>query len=151
MKSIRKIATGCLLSVGFICLLGTVFNVIQPKQTQENRDKALAGLVLGLPLTISGVWLIRNLAKQHQQRKENYLYSKFFHLIEKGQGSITVLNFAMEAQISSEESTKYLEEYSKKFNADFEVTARGNVVYKFDVLSRNNNLQSLPLKQDFQA
>lgn len=151
MKSIRKIAASCLLSVGFICLLGTVFNIVQPKQTQENRDKALAGLVLGLPLTISGGWLIWNLSQQHQQQKENYLHSKFFHLIEKGHGSITVLNFAMEAKISSEESRQYLEEYSKKFNADFEVTDKGNVVYKFDVLPTDNYIQQLPAKQDYQA
>lgn len=146
MKLFKKIAASCLLSLGFICLLGTVFNVIEQDKTQENRDKALAGLVFGLPLTISGGWLIWNLSQQHQQQKENYLRSKFFHLIEKGNGSVTALNFAMEATISGAEARKHLENYSKEFDADFEVTEEGSIIYKFAFLQSKANTQQLPEK-----
>ena len=143
MKPLKKIAASCLLSLGFICLLGTVFNVIEQDRTQEHRDKAVAGLVLGLPLTISGSWLIWSLSQQRQQEKENYLRSKFFHLIEQGNGSINTLNFAMEATISGEEAQQHLEAYSKEFNADFEVTEDGNLIYKFAFLKPENHRKQL--------
>ena len=143
MKPLKKIAASCLLSLGFICLLGTVFNVIEQDKTQEHRDKAFAGLVLGLPLTISGGWLIWSLSQQRQQEKENYLRSKFFHLIEQGDGSIAALNFAMEATISGEEAERHLEAYSKEFNADFEVTEDGNLIYKFAFLKPENHRKQL--------
>ena len=144
MKPFKKIAASCLLSLGCICLLGTVFNVVEQDQTKEHRDKAFAGLVLGLPLTIAGGWLMRSLAQQHRQQKENYLRSKFFNLIERGNGSITALNFAMEATISGKEAQKYLEAYSQEFNAEFEVTEEGNLIYKFAFLKTENCRQQLP-------
>ena len=143
MKPLKKIAASCLLSLGFICLFGTVFNVIEQDRTQENRDKALAGLVLGLPLTVSGGWLIWSLSQQHKRQKENYLRSKFFHLVEQGNGSITAFNLAMEATISGEEAKQHLEAYSKEFNADFEVTEEGNLIYKFDFLKSENHRKQL--------
>lgn len=145
MKLFKKIAAGCLLSLGFICLLGTVFNVVEQDTTQEDRDAAFAGLVLGLPLTISGGWLIWSLSQQHQQQQETYFRSKFFHLIEKGDGLMTVLNFAMEANISGEEAKQYLEKYAQEFGADFEVTEQGGIIYKFAFLKAENKKQELPV------
>ena len=146
MTPFKKIAAGCLLSLGFICLSATVFNVIEQDKTQENWDKAWVGIVLGLPLTMAGGCLIWSLSLQNQQQKENYLRSKFFHLVEKGNGSVTALNFAMEATISGAEARKYLENYSKEFNADFEVTEEGNMIYKFAFLQSETNRQQLPEK-----
>ena len=141
MKIIKTIAASCLFSIGFICLLGTVFNVTQPAQTEENQDKALVSLVLGLPLTISGSWLIRSLSQERQKQQESHIRSTFFNLIAKTNGSITVLDLAMEAKISGKKSQQYLEDYSREFNADFEITDEGNIIYQFAFLPRDNSMQ----------
>ena len=138
MKLFRKIAAGCLLSLGLICLLGTGFNIVEPEPTPEDRDAAFAGLVLGLPLTISGIWLLRSLSQQHQQQQKTYFRSKFFHLVEKRGGLMTVLNFAMEANISGEEAKQYLEKYAQEFGAEFEITEQGGIIYKFAFLKTEN-------------
>lgn len=139
MKLLKKIAASCLLSLGSMCLFITVVTFIEPDKTEESREDSMIGLVFGLPLTISGGWLIWSLSKQHQQQKENQLRSKFFHLIEARNGSITVLDFARDAELSGTEAKQYLEKYSKEFDANIEVTDQGNIIYKFAFLKTENS------------
>ena len=83
MKLLKKIAASCLLSLGSICLLISIITFIEPEQTQESREDALITLVLGLPLTISGGWLLWSLSKQNQQQKDNQIRSHLLHLVEE--------------------------------------------------------------------
>ena len=53
----------------------------------------------------------------------------------------------MEATISAQEAQQYLETYSKEFNADFEVTEEGNMIYKFAFLPTENHPQQLQAKK----
>ncbi|MDJ0635726.1 MAG: hypothetical protein QNJ34_21240 [Xenococcaceae cyanobacterium MO_188.B29] len=146
MKLLKKIAASCLLSLGSICLLISIITFIEPEQSQESREDALITLVLGLPLTISGGWLLWSLSKQNQQQKDNQIRSHLLHLVEERNGSITVLDFAKEAKISSVEAKKYLDKYLKEFDAILEITEQGNIIYKFAFWQQGNTLQQLPEK-----
>jgi hypothetical protein len=59
------------------------------------------------------------------------LQSIFYKLVEKNQGSITVMQLAIAAGISGEDSKAYLEQQAKQFEANFEVSETGTVVYTF--------------------
>ncbi|EAW35686.1 hypothetical protein [Lyngbya sp. PCC 8106] len=59
------------------------------------------------------------------------LQSIFYKLVEKNQGSITVMQFAIAAGISGEDSKAYLEQQAKQFEAHFDVSETGTIVYKF--------------------
>ena len=146
MKLLKKIAASCLLSLGSIFLLITIITFIEPEQTQESREDKLISLFFGLPLTISGGLLVWSLSKQNQQQKDNQIRSQFLHLVEEENGSITVLNFAKEAKISSVEAKKYLDKYLKEFEAILEITEQGNIIYKFAFWQKGNTLQQLPEK-----
>ncbi len=147
MKLLKKIAASCLLSLGSICLLITIITFIEPEKTPESREDALIGLVFGLPLTISGGWLLWSLSKQNQQQKDNQIRLQFLHLLEERNGSITVFDFAKEAKISSIEAKKYLDKYLKEFDAILEITEQGNITYKFAFLPTGNIPQQLPEKK----
>ncbi|MDY7021090.1 MAG: hypothetical protein SWJ54_06965 [Cyanobacteriota bacterium] len=61
------------------------------------------------------------------------LQSIFYELVQKNQGSMTVMQLAIAAGITGEDSKAYLEQQVKQFQADFEVTETGTLVYKFPV------------------
>jgi hypothetical protein len=69
--------------------------------------------------------------KSEQQTGTKDLQSTFYKLVEKNQGSITVMQFAIAAGISGEDSKAYLEQQAKQFEAHFDVSETGTVVYKF--------------------
>jgi len=87
-----------------------------------------------------GQWLMKNPSlsgegnqqvKSEQQTGTKDLQSTFYKLVEKNQGSITVMQFAIAAGISGEDSKAYLEQQAKQFEAHFDVSETGTVVYKF--------------------
>ena len=80
------------------------------------------------------------------QQKDNQIRSHLLHLVEERNGSITVLDFAKEAKISSIEAKKYLDKYLKEFEAILEITEQGNIIYKFAFWQQGNTLQQLPEK-----
>jgi hypothetical protein len=87
-----------------------------------------------------GQWLMKNPSlsgegnqqvKSEQQTGTTDLQSTFYKLVEKNQGSITVMQLAIAAGISGEDSKAYLEQQAKQFEANFEVSETGTVVYTF--------------------
>lgn len=87
-----------------------------------------------------GQWLMKNpplsdegnqQVKSEQQTGTKDLQSTFYKLVEKNQGSITVMQLAIAAGISGEDSKAYLEHQAKQFEAHFDVSETGTIVYKF--------------------
>lgn len=69
-------------------------------------------------------------------KQEKYLRSIFFELIQGNNGSITVMEFAMQADITGQEARKCLEQYAIEFEANFDTTDEGHVVYLFPVVNQ---------------
>ena len=59
----------------------------------------------------------------------------FFNLIQNNKGSITVMDFAVAADLSGTEAKKILEKFAVEFDATFDVTEEGQVVYLFPTTS----------------
>jgi len=52
-------------------------------------------------------------------------------MLKADNGRITVLQLAMEAQLSGEQAKQYLDQKAKEFNATFEPSDKGNISYLF--------------------
>ena len=99
--------------------------------TSQDKIDALGGFVLGLPAAAWGGWLARRLYRQRQQEAIDRLYSTFYRLLKEGNGKITVMRFALEAQLSAAVAKQYLDEKAKEFDADFGVSEEGGIFYYF--------------------
>lgn len=144
MKLLKKWAAGLLLSFGFLCLTVTVSKLVDgdiaPNQKAEVTDTAMTGIVLAIPALLVAGWLLWSLYQEGQEKtternpEENErLQALFFQMLQERNGQITVLHFAMESQLSGKEAQKFLDEKAKEFNANFEVSDRGDVIYRFKV------------------
>ncbi len=142
MKPIKTVAAGLLLAFGLLCLIMGVLGLGQtdPDEQDDGRDLALVGFGLGIPAIGAGGWLAWGLYREGKNKKlaldkeeSDRLQGIFFQMIRERNGQITVLHFAMETQLSAHQAKQYLEEQAQEFNADFEVSDRGDVVYRFKV------------------
>lgn len=137
MKLLKKVSAGLLLSLGFLCLMTSVFYLVEPGTTLEEKQEAsediTAGIVLGVPLTAVGSWLIWNLGQHSKKELSDRLQSSFYQLIKQGNGHITVLNFAIETQLPPTAAKQYLDEKAKELNANFNTNEQGGIFYEFNL------------------
>ncbi|MEB3338879.1 MAG: hypothetical protein VKJ46_15520 [Leptolyngbyaceae bacterium] len=91
---------------------------------------ALWPLLLTLGIAGSGLWWW-NRDRQIKQHHQRFLQSTFYRLITENQGRMTVLEFAMQANIIGSEAKQYLDLRAEEFSPTFEVTHQGEVVYCF--------------------
>ncbi|MBW4637720.1 MAG: ribosomal protein L7/L12 [Gloeocapsa sp. UFS-A4-WI-NPMV-4B04] len=153
MKTAEKIASGWLLLLGFMFLLlpastvnrGSTQNQNMPicstPNVNEARDTAIGGLILGVPSVLLGGLLALGAYRQGQQEKAiappagDRLHSAFFRLLQAGNGYITILQFALEAQLTATAARQYLDERAKEFDATFDVSHEGAISYYFPGLN----------------
>ncbi|HEY9672925.1 MAG TPA: hypothetical protein V6D11_15890 [Waterburya sp.] len=136
MKRIKKVAAGTLLTLsGFFLLLAVYQPFNDYAKPDEKLSNALAYLVAGLPLAGAGGWIAWRLQQQAKKQKRDRLQSTFYRLLKKGNAQLTLLGFAMEADLSAEAAKQYLDQKAREFNATFDVCDGGGVVYVFHELS----------------
>lgn len=154
MKTAEKIASGWLLLLGLVFLLlpastldrGSNQNKNMPicstPDVNEARDSAIGGLILGVPSVLLGGWLALGAYRQGQQEKKaiaqqagDRLHSAFFELLQAGNGYVTILQFALEAQLTATAARQYLDEKAKEFDATFDVSNEGAISYYFPGLN----------------
>ena len=100
----------------------------------------LAVLLLQLVLpwllvgAISGAlyWLWRRVDRARRQR-QTVLNQVFYTVLQAQQGRVSVLDFAMQAQLSGTEAQAYLDEQARAFSARFEPTLQGDILYVFSL------------------
>jgi hypothetical protein len=139
MKLIRKIAAGLLLFIGLPITIYGSFTLFDRDLVGEDREGTVAAIIIfGLPSTALGSWLIWELYAQNQREKAakaqerlNQLQTTFYQLIQDQDGEISVLRLAAAAEISGEEAKAFLDDKAKEFSADFGVSDRGDVFYRF--------------------
>ncbi|MEO0540519.1 MAG: hypothetical protein AAFZ80_06605 [Cyanobacteria bacterium P01_A01_bin.105] len=69
----------------------------------------------------------------HQRQRQNTLNHVFYDLLQAQQGRISVLDFAMQAQLSGTEARQYLDAQARAFSARFEPTPQGDILYIFSL------------------
>ncbi|WP_052050902.1 hypothetical protein [Leptolyngbya sp. KIOST-1] len=85
----------------------------------------LPWLVVG-GLAFGSIWLWR----RHRAR-EQALHRLFYAQIAAHQGRLSVLDFAIAAQITGREARRFLDQRAQEFWGDFEPTPAGDVLYTF--------------------
>ncbi|MDJ0553553.1 MAG: hypothetical protein QNJ68_03755 [Microcoleaceae cyanobacterium MO_207.B10] len=75
-------------------------------------------------------WLIRYYYQQ-QQQQQACLNATFYQLIQENQGHITALDLAISSQLPGKVVQEFLEERSKEFGAELEITDQGGFLYFF--------------------
>lgn len=134
MKVIKLLSGSFLLAFGGLFLLAALLIPFDKTETPEDRNSALLGcLLLGLPMTTGGSFLLWSVAENRRQTKRDRLQSSFYQILKENNGDITVMRLAMATKVSGDEAQQFLTEKAKEFNADFKVTENGSVVYKFDI------------------
>lgn len=132
MKLLQKVIAGFLLVFGVPLSLVAVTEITNPQTSPQDRDDALAALlILTLPAASVGGWVAWRLYKAGDKETRDRLRSTFYRLVKENNGQLSVLYFAMEAQLSGEQARDYLDERAKEFNATFEPLDDGGIVYQF--------------------
>ncbi|MBD1916157.1 MULTISPECIES: hypothetical protein [Cyanophyceae] len=85
----------------------------------------LPWLVVG-GLIAGGLWFW-----QRQRARERALHQIFYAQVAAHQGRISVLDFAIAAQLTGSEARRFLDQRAQDFWGDFEPTPSGDVLYTF--------------------
>jgi len=107
------------------------------------------GLSLGLGAAIAFlllVWLIKLLLPwllllgaigvgyygwRRQRQFQQRLYTCFYDCLQRHQGKISALDFAIAARITGPQAREFLDARAKDFFADFEPSSSGDILYTF--------------------
>jgi len=139
MKLVKKFLALFFLVFGIPLSAGMFWEIISPKTTPEDKKGAVAALVVfTIPSTMIGSWLSWSVIQESKKQKtlllqaeQKHLQSVFLELVESNSGTITVLQMAKNADISTQKAKEYLDEKAKELNASFEVGESGNILYRF--------------------
>jgi hypothetical protein len=148
MKPLKKLGAGLFITLGTLFVLAAAYVPFNNKiDGQEKLSQAMAALLFGVPITLTGGWMSRKVAQEIEEEKLELLTKTFYKIIKKNDGYITVFQFAMETRLSGKHAEKYLEEKLHEFNANLDVTQTGEIVYLFNINPLEPPKQINPLKQ----
>lgn len=82
--------------------------------------------LVGVGVLGCGLWLWRR-----RKARQRELHQLFYAQITAYQGRISVLDFAIAAQITGSEARQFLDQRAQEFWGDFEPTPAGDVLYTF--------------------
>jgi hypothetical protein len=134
MKLLTKTFAVLSLAIGALLTVPTTAEAVGLKAPPSSRsDSAVALLALGLAPMALGGWLLWDGKRRDQAFKAGHLDDIFYTLLLQNGGTISPLAFSMQSELSGAEAKAFLDERAKQFNANYEATAQGDVVYVFDV------------------
>ncbi|MCV3214985.1 hypothetical protein OGM63_15930 [Plectonema radiosum NIES-515] len=123
---------------GFICLMVSASALSELPDKDQNTleqedatDTFVGGIALGVPLVAGGGYMLWGLRRRNEKLLRDRLDSTFYQMLKADNGRITILQLAMEAQLSGEQAKQYLDQKAKEFNATFEASDQGNISYLF--------------------
>ena len=139
MKIITKVAAGLMLTSGFLCLMASLMALSDLKTEnnfivqQDAEDRLWAGLILGVPFTVGGGYLVWGLRRKYERELSDRLNSSFYEILQANNGKISVLQLAMSAKLPGKQAQAYLNAKSQEFNACFECSEQGDIIYLFHI------------------
>jgi hypothetical protein len=134
MKPITKALAVVSLAFGLLMTVPTTAEVVGIKAPPSQRsDSAVALLCLGLAPIGLGSWLLWDGKRRQQQFQSGHLDDVFYTLLRQNAGTITPLGLAMQSELSGAAAKAFLDDRAREFNANYQVTEAGDVLYVFDV------------------
>ena len=108
------------LAIAAMMILGAIFFV------------AVLKILLPWLLMLAAIALAFHLWTRRRQRGRA-LQTLFYDLIQRNQGRISVLEFAIAAQITGTAARTFLDARAREFFAEFEPTQQGDITYVFSL------------------
>lgn len=128
----RKTGAIILLLIGFWSLGRSLETALDRNPNRlGKRETITAGLLIGLPATVGGSWLIADARRRKRLQQERHLRQAFFQVLQLGEGKVTPLQLSMAAGLAGEEAKVYLDQRAREFDATFHVEEDGGLVYCF--------------------
>ncbi|XHX80472.1 MAG: hypothetical protein RBJ76_11245 [Stenomitos frigidus ULC029] len=121
--SVNNLVRYAAFLVGALCLVGLVAMSVH---------RLLPLLRVLVPGFVA--WWFWQRHRRVEQRRQKYWHTTFYRLLQEHHGRITLLDFAMTAEITAIAARSYLDSRAQEFAARFEVTEHGDVVYVFSSL-----------------
>ncbi len=84
------------------------------------------------PMGLGG-WLLWDGQRQAKRFQSGHLDDVFYTLLRQNGGTITPMGLAMQSELSGAAAKAFLDDRAREFNANYQVTEAGDVVYVFDV------------------
>ncbi len=138
LKFFKKIGAGVLFSVGAPIVVLAGYGLLDGSETV--RQLSIVIMAIGLPPTGIAGWLMWSLVRQHQrdsialsQAQRQKLQATLFRLLKQNNGRVSLLQFAMEADLPGDSAKDYLKLQAQVFDAEVEVSIGGNPIYCFEV------------------
>ena len=138
LKFFKKIGAGVLFAIGAPIVVLAGYGLLDGSETI--RQLSIVIMAIGLPPTGIAGWLMWSLVRQHQrdtialnQAQRQKLQATLFRLLKQNDGRVSLLQFAMEADLPGDSAKDYLKHQAKVFDADVEVSTGGNPIYCFEV------------------
>lgn len=78
---------------------------------------------------------------------DSTLKTIFYNLIRQNQGKIALMDLAMAANVTGKEAKQFLDERAREFDAHFDVTDEGDIIYVFTTGTLRISRQSQPVIQ----
>ncbi|MGD1908380.1 MAG: ribosomal protein L7/L12 [Leptolyngbyaceae cyanobacterium] len=142
---LKQGAAIALLVVGGLCLGRAVETALDRNPNRVGkRETITAGILLGGTATVGGSGLALSAYRQRRRAGVAELQAVFFNLVKAGRGKITPLRFAMEAQITGQAATAYLNEQARQYDATFQVDQEGGITYCFNLGTVDSHLLRPP-------
>ena len=91
------------------------------------------GLMIAVGVGLHRIWRYQQHRYQAQIRYEDRLARQFYALLQRRDGRMSVLEFAMYGRIDRPRAQRYLHEQAQAFGAFFERTVDGDIVYIFNL------------------
>lgn len=131
MSWYRRATSGFSISLGLVLIIAGVHSFHDRDLNRRDRlSEGLSHLLLGATLVGSGAWTKRSLRLQKQQQERDRLRSVFYGLLRQTD-TVTVLQFAIAAQVAGEVAKPFLEQQALVFGAEFDISDRGEITYRF--------------------
>ncbi|NJN72401.1 MAG: serine/threonine protein kinase [Limnothrix sp. RL_2_0] len=133
-RGFQRFVAVSLLIMGLPISIYATYETLNPNVIQEERDDAMAALIiLGLPFTGSGAWMLWSLHRRIRKEKfdSDWVHQSFYQVINETQGEVSILRFAQASQLSGKDAQQYLETKVKEFNGDVWRSPEGETIYRF--------------------
>lgn len=96
----------------------------------ERLNEGTSLLLMGTLFAGAGAWTKQSLRLQKQQQERDRLRSVLYELLWQTE-TLTVLQFAMTANVAGDVAKQFLEQQAQIFGADYDVSDRGELTYRF--------------------
>jgi len=148
-KFLKKVGAGVLFAIGGPIVVLAGFGLFDASEMV--RQLSILIMVIGLPPTGLAAWLLWSLWQQNRRDRsaqqianQKQLQTTFFRLLQANNGTISLLQFAMESGLPGDAAKAYLQQQAQVFDAAVEVSTAGNLLYCFEVKPEIFKLEESP-------